>query len=229
MLVAGCVVIIAQPMPRIEPVYHASIDYGTLSKEQRKVMDDILATGAEGNEKIYQNLTLEEFDEVISYIGLYYGSTLANWNVALWRKGFALVNVELIQTLEQRKSILDRRINSIVASMYDGTDRFKLWQISNYIAATVDYSYLLDDIEPLSGLAGKGSCMTYSMLFYKMATAAGIQTCICYGTNHAWNMVEIDGKQYFYDVTWYDNIVWNARYIHSKTSWGRKYVINNCF
>ncbi len=211
--------------------YQTSFDYGSLSKEQIEVMNSILLCGANGDTNIKQDLSQEEFDEVIEYIGLYFGSTLAYKNVALWRPEYAVANVELLRKLEQDKAIIDTKIDSILSNMYEGTDEFKLLQISNYLTKTIKYSYLLDDIEPLSGLYGKGSCMTYSMLFYKMATRIGIQTCICYGKAdngervalHAWNMVVLDGERYFYDITWYDTIVRDLRYIHSRTVWGRNF------
>lgn len=202
--------------------YETSIDYGSLTAEQIEVMDTILRCSAN---TIEQKLTYDEFNEVIDHIGLYFGTNLAHMNVALWRPGYAEVNTELLRSLESDKAVLDTKIDNAVSKMYEGSDRFKLQQISDYIAKTVKYSCSIDDIEPLSGLAGKGSCMTYSMLFYKMATRVGIQAYICYGDAdgkpHAWNMAIIDGEQYFYDVTWYDNVVPDLRYIYSRTAWGR--------
>ena len=77
-------------------------------------------------------------------------------------------------------------------------------------------------------------CGAYSMLFYKMATRMGIKAFICYGEAdngfykgyHAWNMVEIGKRTYFYDVTWYDTFPRMPKYIHSETSWGREYTLN---
>lgn len=205
--------------------YRVTVDYGSLNEEQIAVMDAILRCGETA---IEQNLSANEFDQVIDYIGLYFGANLAHQNVALWRPGYAEVNLAVLRKLERDKAVLDREIDRILSDMYEGTDRFKLLQISSYIAKTVRYSPKLADIEPLSGLAGRGSCLTYAMLFYKMAARLGIQVEICcgYADNgqaaalHAWNMVMVDGEQHFYDVTWYDSTA-NLRYLHSKTPWGR--------
>ena len=213
--------------------YQVSVDYGDLSAEQIAVMHDILSCSKTGDTVIEHNLSLDELDKVIGYIGLYFGTNLAHMNVALWRPGYAEVKPELVRTLEQDKADLDAIIDCIVSEMYEGSDRFKLWQISNYLATTIHYSYKLADIEPLSGLSGKGSCMTYSMLFYKMARRVGIQAYICRGEAdngkmvaiHAWNMVVLDGERYFYDVTWYDTIIPTPWYLHSKTGWGRDYTL----
>lgn len=223
-------------MERIDPSkYETDIDCGTLSAEQIRVMNNILECSKTGNTTIEQNLkTNEEFREVIDYIGLYFGTNLKHQNVALWRPGYAIVELELLRELEQDKAVLDAKIDRALSMMYEGSDRFKLWQISEYLALVIAPSYSLDHIEPLSGLAGKGSCMTYSMLFYKMARRVGIEVYICEGyvhngirlTAHSWNMVMLDGEQYFYDATWYDCIfIRNLKYIHSQTAWGRSYTI----
>ncbi len=211
--------------------YPICVDYRALNQAQAQVMDAILLCGASGETIIEQNLSAKEFDQVIDCIGLYFGSNLVHMNVALWRPGYAEVKPDLLKTLHRDKAVLDYEIDRILSNMYEGTDRFKLWQISRYLAKTVRYSLDIDHIEPLSGLSGRGSCMTYAMLFYKMAARLGIPVQICYGyadngqtvSLHAWNMAEVNGQPRFYDITWYDNIVPDARYIHSKSPWGRKF------
>lgn len=213
--------------------YETAIDYGTLSAEQIKVMDAILLCGKTGATRIDQGLsTNEEFDEVIAYIGLYFGTNLKHMNVALWRPGYAIVKPELLRELERDKAALDAEIDRALSKMYDGTDRFKLWQISNYIATTIRYSTHIDVAEPLSGMPDKGVCSTYSVLFYKMARRIGIEAHMCAGyvfdgirvAGHQWNMVELDGEQYFYDVTWYDS-PFPFPWIHDRTGWGRNYSV----
>ena len=215
--------------PGAYPVY---IDYGLLNQEQIRVMDAILLCGKSDSTVVEHDLSSVEFEQVIDGIGLYFGANLTHQNVALWRPGYGEVNPELLRRLEQDKTILDQKIDQILSGMYEGSDRFKLWQISRFLAKTIKYSYKLNDIEPLSGLAGRGSCMTYAMLFYKMAARLGIPVQICYGyadngkqvAMHAWNAVILDGTQYFYDVTWYDNFVPDWQYIHSKTPWNRENI-----
>lgn len=56
---------------------------------------------------------------------------------------------------------------------------------------------------------GKAVCQGYTLLFYRMAKEAGLDARIILGTNHAWNIVKVDGKYYEVDCTWddtgYDN------------------------
>lgn len=214
--------------------YRVTVDYGLLNNEQIRVMDAILLCGASDTTVIAQNLSAAEFDQVMDCVGLYFGSNLTHWNAALWRPGYAEVKPELLRKLQRDKAILDARIDCILSDMYEGSVRFKLLQISRYIAGTIAYSPALDHIEPLSGLSGSGSCMTYAMLFYKMAARLGISVRICYGyadngqgpALHAWNMAVLNGKPYFYDLTWFDRIVPNIRYLHSETPWDRSVFLN---
>ena len=64
-----------------------------------------------------------------------------------------------------------------------------------------------------------------------MATRVGIKAYTCYGyageEYHAWNMVELDGECVHYDITWYDSLIHDIKYIGSEYSWNRKFQINN--
>ena len=122
---------------------------------------------------------------------------------------------------------LDARIEEALQNMKEGSDRFKLWQISNYLAKRIEYD--AEQESALGGLAtGRGECEVYSDLFYLMATRLGIETHICVGRvpgggGHAWNMVVLDGQPYFYDVCWFDG--GQYKYLHSPTAWDREYVL----
>ena len=150
------------------------------------------------------------------------------FDLVSWGTDTATVNLELFRQFTAQKSVIDARVDEAVAHLYEGSDRFKLWQICRYLANRIDYTDGVRDT--IDGLNGQGMCCTYAMLFYKMATRVGIQTYICYGyagdSYHAWNMVELNGERFYYDPTWYDNIVSDFRYVHSDTPWGRSLTIN---
>ena len=211
------------------PQYINISNYKGLSLYQTELTTNIINCNTN---RIYINLKQEDFQFLVQELGLYFGSTFAYQNIILWRQEYIEVNIDLLSQLKQNKIILDANVDKILSKMYEGTDKFKLWQISKYLAKTIEYSNKFTDIEPLSGLNGKGSCMTYSMLFYKMSTRLGLETYICYGdvnngkitAPHAWNLVILNGQQYFYDITWYDGILSNPKYIHSNTSWGREFI-----
>lgn len=174
---------------------------------------------------IKQDWTYQEFNNIMNEVGLYFGTALLHQNVALWRPGYIEINLGLLQELKQYKIELDQQINDIVSSFYEGNDFYKLKQISDYIATKLTYSYDLQYIEPLNALKfNKGSCMSYSILFYKMANVIGISTNMIIdeieGGRHAWNYININQTKYYYDITWYDSpILFNYKYIQSTTNW----------
>lgn len=57
-------------------------------------------------------------------------------------------------------------------------------------------------------LGGKSACQGYAAAFYRVARALGYRTRIVTssktGGNHAWNMVALNGKYYYADLTWDD-------------------------
>lgn len=222
---------VAQAIPTIDlDDYPMIVDYGTLSQMGQQVFDDILAAAANNTDTVScEPLTTAEQHEIITHLGLYFGSMEGVTGLVAWKDGMAALDLTLFQAFEDDKQIIDARIDEACASLHPGSDWYVLWQIANYLAKRVTYN--LDYRDTLDGLNGRGVCATYSMLFYKMAMRMGIQTYICYGyaggEYHSWNMAMLDGKPYYYDITWYDNIVHDIRYIHSGTSWGRDYIINN--
>ena len=146
-----------------------------------------------------------------------------------WGCGYLVLNLEKFEEFEDNKLVVEARIDEALFNIYEGTDQYKLIQIANYISDRMVYNPGVR--ETIDGLNGQGVCATYSMLFYKMATRLGIQTYICYGYTssfyHSWNMVELNGKQYFYDITWFDGYIYNYAYIQSEDCWERKYVLND--
>ena len=47
----------------------------------------------------------------------------------------------------------------------------------------------------------KAVCQGYAEYFYEMLEYADIPVCILSGQDHAWNMIYLDGKHYFFDCT----------------------------
>lgn len=208
--------------------YPELIDYGTLLPDERLVFDDILCAVDSGTQNVsIKNTTIDE-KKITTHLGLYYGSMEGVSDLIQWEDESAVLDLDLFHYFEEQKVLIDSRVDEAVSSLIEGSDRFKLWQISNYLASRIEYTYGVRDT--IDGLNGRGVCATYSMLFYKMSTRIGIQTFICYGyagdTFHAWNAVWLDGLLYYYDITWYDSYVHDIRYIHSSTPWGRDYTIN---
>lgn len=211
--------------------YPIRMDYGTLHYEQRVAMDNILMAcevGGAGAE--IPVLTQAEFDEVVAHIGMHFGDEGICKNIALKRQNAAVVNLTLYAQAKAHKAELDAWIDNALSKLNEGSTEYKLEQIAKYIADHARYKCPSNN--PLDLLDKGAMCGAYSMLFYKMATRIGVQAYICHGEAdnglykgaHAWNMVEIDGKNYWYDITWYDGNR-NPKYIHSETPWGREYKL----
>jgi hypothetical protein len=210
--------------------YIESIDYGILSDKQVETFNNIL--NAIENEDLvigcptYSN---KEWHEILTQLGLYFGTTEKLESLIYWNDNYAKLNLDMFKSISNQKIIIDARVDEALSTLIEGPDRYKLWQISNYISKKITYTNGYRDT--ITALNGKGVCNSYSMLFYKMATRLGIKTYICYGyagnDYHAWNMVELNGEHLYYDITWYDNIMFDIRYISSRHSWNRNYQINN--
>lgn len=209
------------------------IDYGALNTKQITAMNNILLSCENGNGTAeITTLTQAEFDEVIVRIGYHFGNTYLFRNIALMRQNKASINLDICSQANSYKEELDARVDAALSTMYEGTTEYKLEQICKWIAANCKYKHGNNDV--LKMLDDGGACGAFSMLFYKMATRLGVETHVCGGNytdifgstmGHAWNMVKIDGKIYYYDATHYDN-TYMTKYIHSETPWGREYELD---
>ena len=221
--------LLIQRIPHVALEEVPAVDYGTLDDAERRVFDAILAAAESGEDAVpCQELTAESQREILTHLGLYYGSMEGVGGLVSWCDGEAALDLALFEQFAAQKAVIDARIDEAVSGLIDGSDRWLLWQISNYIAARVAYTPGVRDT--LDGLNGKGVCATYAMLFYKMATRVGVQAYLCYGysgdTYHCWNAVELDGELFYYDLTWYDSAVHDLRWLHRRESWGRDFVMN---
>lgn len=218
-------------MPHVNPAnYPEHIDYGILSDEQIETFNDILYA-VEHEESVVECpiYTDREQHEISTQLGLHFGTIEGVEELIRWNNDSANLSLDMFKLLSNQKIIVDSRIDEAVSTMMEGSDEFKLWQISNYISKKMTYTDVYRNT--IAMLNGEGVCSAYAILFYKMATRVGIETYICCGyaneIYHAWNMVELDGECLYYDITWYDDFVRDIRYVFSRSSWDRYYQINN--
>lgn len=107
----------------------------------------------------------------------------------------------------------------------------KAAKINEWIYNNVKYDYNVVDYLPFTPynalVSGKAVCQGFSTLTYLLATKAGLNTHIIRSDNHSWNVVEIDGKWYYWDTT-YNNSAKNPNkyfLVCSKHSSGK--IVNN--
>ena len=68
---------------------------------------------------------------------------------------------------------------------------------SNSLTKTLEYN-----AKPLEyALKGKGICINYAALLNALLSKAGVETNVITNHNHAWNLVNIEGKYYYIDPT----------------------------
>lgn len=209
------------------PVY---IDYGTLTQYEQIVFDKILLAVKAGNDRVDYDGDIN-CKKILTHLGLYYGS-MENINGLIgWGDGYMFLYLDKFEELEKNKIIIDARVDEAIMNIKEGSERYKLLQISRYISNRIAYTD--GYYGTINGLNGNGVCSAYAMLFYKMASRLCIQTYICYGYTsgeyHAWNMVVLDGKKYYYDITWYDTLPRIFWYLHSSSGWNRNYDLNNIY
>lgn len=216
-------------MPNIHiSAYPEVVDFGTMTTDEQKVFMDILDAVENRNDCVPYSGDVDLY-RVLTHLGMYYGSEENICDLIGWTLTEIYLELDSFEQHEQNKILVDARVDEMLSTLKEGADRFKLFQISAYLSERIVYEESFR--EPIDGLNGNGVCATYAMLFYKAATRLGIQAYICYGYAgggyHAWNMVELDGELYYYDVTWFDSEVYDFTYLHSLTSWGREYIAND--
>ena len=217
-------------MPNIRVAdYPESVDMGSMTPENQKLFLDILDAVENGENRVPYNGTMDDLYSVLTHLGYYYGSEKYACDLFDIYATELGLNLDAFEQLERNKAVVDARVDEMLSMLKEGSDRFKLFQIAAYIAERITYTDGV--VEPIDGLNGNGVCVTYAMLFYKAASRLGIQSYICYGqigeAYHAWNVVELDGERYFYDVTWFDTEEYDFQYLHSADSWGRYFILNN--
>ncbi len=126
------------------------------------------------------------------------------------------IKFEYYETLEQTK-VVDNQIKKVLKSLdVSSMSAYgKVKAIHDYIINKVEYDTDLKSFSAYDGLINNSTvCNGYALLFYKMATEAGVPCKVITGeakvdgkeTQHAWNIVKLGKKWYLIDLTWDDPI-----------------------
>lgn len=124
--------------------------------------------------------------------------------------------LDLMETPEQKeyvystvRSLIKRNPSIIKASNFEKA----AWAF-DYIVEHVAYDYDYANYTAYEALKEKKAvCQGIVKLYYVMAIELGLNCRIVSGGNHAWNLVELEGKWYYVDATW------------GACGWGRKYLL----
>lgn len=102
-------------------------------------------------------------------------------------------------------SALIAKVNQVASSCKKSTQWETALCLHDWIALNMRYDASLGFYGADGALLrGVGVCDSYSKSFYMLCKAAGIPVGRVIGNDHAWNIIQLNGKWYYVDVTWDD-------------------------
>ena len=126
---------------------------------------------------------------------------------------------------------IDRIISEIITD--DMTDEEKIQAITYYVMDNYHYNILNEDVSndnPLSSVLKdhEGVCASYAYLTNILLRKAGISSYEVFGykgiRGHAWNLIELDGKYYYLDMTNINQIPFISKMVLEKFNIGFFYM-----
>lgn len=136
-------------------------------------------------------------------------------------------NIYYKETKNQRDYV-NKYIKKNISRILNGakSDYAKVYAINEWIKKNVSYDYSLRKTTSYDALVSKkANCNGYAMLFNRLAKEANLESYAVLGRanndNHVWNVVKVDGKWYYMDVTWNDSLNSNKYFLLGSNSFNK--------
>lgn len=151
--------------------------------------------------------------KIIDYLAIAYHSYYSN--LAQWTEiqditgdGNYCINTSQYRKYHTRKQWLSDKVEEIISSLKidrNTTQYDALKRINDYLCNTIQYDNTLRGYSAESALIEeKATCMGYSLAMCAICDHIGIACNTVTSRDHMWNVITINGNQYYIDVCWND-------------------------
>lgn len=196
-----------------EKIVYQEIYQGVQNGDNTIQIHDILPDKAN---QILQNV-MYDFPEIFWLEG---GASSTQYSDTLLEQGYTVIEPVYVYGQEEREkksAEIEEKAGEILASVPTGSGEYeKIKYIYEYLINHIDYVEDAKDNQNIySALVnGESVCAGYAKANQYLLNELGIYCTYVTGTSqnedgieaHAWNIVRLDGKYYYVDVTWADPI-----------------------
>ena len=109
--------------------------------------------------------------------------------------------------IEEMWAQIDKETNNILLYVEnDMTDFEKVMEVHDYMVLHYDYDWTLQNHDITIMVTKTGVCESYALAFNYIMNIVGVESVMVTSAamEHAWNLVQVNGKWYHVDVTWDD-------------------------